>query len=381
MRNILIFLLSACVLSMAQTPDETRPASSNIMGAEYPRIHPDFRVSFRVTAPGAQKVQLMPGGADNGLGRGPIEMTKDDKGVWTVTTEPAVPGFHYYWFMVDGFAANDPGSESFYGWGRPCSGIEVPEKGTDFYEAKDVPHGEVRVRWYLSKVTGIWRRAYVYTPPDYDRSRSRYPVFYLQHGAGENETTWSKQGRANFILDNLIAEGKVRPMIVVMETGYATKAGATPAAGTARPPNAFEDVLIGDLIPMIDTTYRTLADRDHRAMAGLSMGGSQTLQITLGHLDKFAWIGSFSAPLRNFDVKTAYNGAFTDPASLNKRVRLLWIGAGTMEETMYKGALAMHQGLDQAGVKHVFVESKGTSHEFQTWRRALYDFASRLFRD
>jgi enterochelin esterase-like enzyme len=172
-------------------------------------------------------------------------------------------------------------------------------------------------------------------------------------------------------------------MMVVMETGYATKPRAAPVAaagGTPRIPNAFEEVLINDLIPMIDTTYRTLPDREDRAMAGLSMGGSQTLQITLSHLDKFAWIGSFSAPLRNFDAKTGYNGVFSDPVAFNKKVRLLWIGAGTMEASMYQGAQTRRQALDQAGVKNLFFESKGTSHEFHTWRRSLFDFVVRLFR-
>ena len=198
-----------------------------------------------------------------------------------------------------------------------------------------MPHGDVRVKWYRSKTTGAWRRAYVYTPADYDRQRdARYPVLYLQHGAGENETGWTKQGRANLILDNLIAAGKAKPMIVVMETGYATKPGATPVqgpTGAATIPNAFEEVVVKDLIPTIDGSFRTLANRDNRAMAGLSMGGGQTLQITSANLDLFAWIGSFSAPMRNFDPKTSMNGVLSDPAAFNKRVRLFWIGAGTGE--------------------------------------------------
>ena len=190
----------------------------------------------------------------------------------------------------------------------------------------------MRLRLYESKVTGAWRQAYVYTPPDYDvNAKTRYPVLYLQHGAGENATSWTKQGRAHLILDNLIAAGKAKPMIVVMDTGYATRPGATPvqgATGTPQIPNAFEDVVITDLIPMIDASYRTLADRDNRAMAGLSMGGGQTLQITSKNLGTFAWIGSFSAPLRNFDLKTSMNGVLTDPAAFNKKVRLFWIGSG-----------------------------------------------------
>src|SRR5579862_3067187 len=192
MKRFAAIAMLACA-AMAQAPDDSRPASTNIMGAEYPRIHSDLRVTFRVNAPMAQKVLVQPGGADNGLGAGPYEMVRDDKGVWTVTTPPAVPGFHYYWLMVDGFAANDPSSETFYGYGRESSGIEVPEKGVDFYDAKDVPHGEIHVKWYHSKVTGLWRRAYVYTPPGYDGERTRYPVLYLNHGSGENETTWPRQ--------------------------------------------------------------------------------------------------------------------------------------------------------------------------------------------
>ena len=364
--------------------DGARPAATNVLNAQYPRVHPDGRVTFRLTAPTAQKVQLQPGGADNGLGKGPIDMTKDEKGVWSVTTAPAVPGFHYYWFVVDGLNVNDPSSDTFFGYARQTSGVEVPEPGADFYEPRDVPHGDVRVKWYLSKVTGAWRRAYVYAPPDYDRNQQmRYPVLYLQHGAGENETGWTKQGRANLILDNLIAANKAAPMLVVMETGYATKVGAVPVQGpTGAPtmPNAFEEVLIKDLIPMIDAQYRTIADRASRAMAGLSMGAGQTLQITAAHLDTFAWVGAFSAPLRNFDVKTSFGGVFTDAAAYNKRVRLLWIGAGTGETTFIEAAGQLHKALDAAGIRHVMFESPGTAHEWQTWRRSLHDFAPRLFK-
>jgi enterochelin esterase-like enzyme len=387
MTRTFIFVLALATLAStaaAQSTDDSKPASSNVLNAQYPRVHADGRVSFRFTATAAQKVQLQPGGADNGLGKGPIDMTRDEKGVWTLTTPPAVPGFHYYWFLVDGVAVNDPGSESYFGWGRQTSGIEVPEKGADFYDARDVPHGEVRVRWYQSKTTGQWRRAYVYTPPDYDKSQqTRYPVLYLQHGAGENETGWTKQGRANLILDNLIAAGRARPMIVVMETGYATKVGAVPVTGpTGNPtmPNAFEEVLVNDLIPVIDGHYRTLATRENRAMAGLSMGGNQTLTITANRPDTFAWIGAFSAPVRNFDIKTSFNGVFTDAAAYNKRVRLLWIGAGSGETTFVEAASQLHKALETAGIKHVMYESAGTAHEWQTWRRSLHDFAPRLFK-
>jgi len=331
-------------------------------------------------------VQLQPGGDDNGLGRGPMDMNRADDGTWSITTPPAVPGFHYYWFLVDGVAMSDPASETYFGWGKECSAVEVPEDGADFYAAKEVPHGEVRIHWYFAQTTQAWRRAYVYTPAEYDRRpKARYPVLYLQHGAGEDERGWTNQGRANFILDNLIAGGKAKPMIVVMEQGYATGPGVTQPS-TAQPrgtgqPSLFEQVVLTDLIPTIDATYRTRSDREHRAMAGLSMGGGQTLQITLTHLDKFSWIGSFSAPLRGGqDLKTAYSGAFADAAAFNKKVRLLWLGAGSAEDRMRTAALAMHEGLEKAGIKNVFYESPGTAHEWQTWRRDLNEFAPLLFK-
>ena len=183
----LVAILLSCILP-ASAADDAKPASTNVANAQYPCIHPDRRIAFRLRAPAATKVQVQPGGADNGLGKGPFDMQRGEDGTWTVTTPPAVAGFHYYWLIVDGVAVNDPGSETFFGWGRQCSGIEVPEEGVDFYDTKDVPHGEVRALWYHSKITGQPRRAFVYTPPGYDRDpRQRYPVLYLQHGAGEDE--------------------------------------------------------------------------------------------------------------------------------------------------------------------------------------------------
>jgi enterochelin esterase-like enzyme len=379
MKLILSLVIMSCGFAGAQA-DDAKPASSNVPNAEYPRVHPDGKVTFRLKAPDAKKVQVQPGGGDNGLGKGPFDMERGGSGIWTVTTPPAAPGFHYYWLLVDGVAVNDPGSETYFGWGKQSSGVEVPEKGVDFYDAKDVPHGEVRALWYHSKVTGKARRAFVYTPPGYDAdTRQRYPVLYLQHGAGEDERGWTAQGRANFILDNLIAAKKAVPMIVVMDNGYAHRAGKAPRPFDFR---TFEEVLTGELIPKVDGTYRTLADRDHRALAGLSMGSMQALQIGLSHLDQFAYLGAFSRPpLGNFDVKTSYNGAFRDAAAFNKKVRLVWLGAGTAEKPFAAALESMHRALDQAGVKHVMYESHGTSHEWQTWRRSLHELAPRLFRD
>jgi pimeloyl-ACP methyl ester carboxylesterase len=306
-------------------PVDGMPASSNIRGSEYPRVHADLRVTFRIKAPDAQKVGF--GFFDSQ--RYPAK--KGEDGFWTATTEPQVPGFHYYRVFIDGAEVNDPSSETFYGYGKETSGIEIPEKGVDFYLPRNVAHGEVRERWYHSSTTQEWRRIFVYTPPGYDTDQgTRYPVLYLQHGAGEDERGWLNQGRVSFILDNLLAERKARPMIVVMEQGYARRPGEEPrpfalprpaAPGQTTPArpdftrtfSAFEEVMVKDLIPMIDATYRTIPDREHRAMAGLSMGGMQTFQITLKHLDLFAFIGGFSgagggfggAPLTRRPLTTA----------------------------------------------------------------------------
>jgi enterochelin esterase-like enzyme len=387
-------------LAFAQPADDSKPASTNVLNAQYPRVYPDGRATFRLAAPTAAKVQLA-----GAITASPVDLAKGEDGAWTVSIPPAVPGFHYYWFMVDGIQMNDPSSDTFFGYGRPTSGIEIPPS-EDFYFAKDVPHGQVRMTWYLSKTTGEWRRAMVYTPPEYDVSiRTRYPVLYLQHGAGEDETGWTKQGHANFILDNLIATKKAKPMIVVMDRGYAYKPGERPAAGRgAAPPAAgrgappaggrgpggmggngvlapstFESVIVDDLIPMIDRTFRTLSDRDHRAMAGLSMGSMQAMQITLRNLDKFSWIGLFSGAAVTADLDTGYNGVFKNAAEFNKRVHLLWMGAGTAETRLMDTLKASDDLLNQRSVKHVIFTSANTAHEWHTWRRDLNDFGPRLF--
>jgi enterochelin esterase-like enzyme len=388
---------------LARAEEQSSPAASNVPGALTPSIHPDRSITFTFKAPDAGSVQVAGG---DGLGLGPFPMTKGADGTWSVTTPPSVPGFHYYWLVLNGVSVNDPSSETYFGYGKETSGIEVPEAGAGYYAITDVPHGEVRAKWYLSKTTGEWRRAFVYTPPGYDKSPStRYPVLILQHGSGENETGWTRQGKAQFILDNLIAAGKARPMIVVMDRGYATRPGtqASMVGSNAWLQNlqvafsSFEEVILHDLIPMIDASYRTIPDREHRAMAGLSMGGMQTLFITLQHLDKFAYIGSFSGPIvprlnagnitadniqaETFDTKKAYGGAFADPSAFNKRVRLLWLGVGSAEPERFRvGISGAVEALRAAGVRVEYFESNGTAHEWQSWRRDLHDFAPRLFR-
>jgi enterochelin esterase-like enzyme len=366
-----------------KTPDESQPAATNIGNAAHPRIYPDLRLTFQLKAPDARKVAVV---GNFGLGKGgPWEMEKGEGGLWSVTTPPVIPGFHYYKFAVDGVEVNDPASDTFFGTGRPTSGIEIPEKGVDFYHPKDVPHGEVRSRWYKSRVTGQTRHIMVYTPAGYDTDvQKRYPVLYLQHGAGEDETGWSKQGHMNFILDNLIADGKAKPMIVVMEKGYATRAGDPVAPGGPGRGSAFEDVVLKDLIPLVDSTYRTIAQREQRAIAGLSMGAGQAMQIGLTHLDTFSAVGAFSGAGRNADLKTAYGGVFADPALFDKQVSLLYLHAGTasIDAGIHERAESLQKALQEAGIKNVvFRDAKGFAHEWQTWRYALHDFAPRLFQE
>ena len=386
--RLLVILFSFLACAFTQVP------TTNVLGSQSPRVLPDRRIEFTLKAPDAKSVQVAGG---DGLGKGPFAMTKSEDGYWRVTTPPAVPGFHYYWFVVDGVQMNDPGSQTYFGYGKETSGVEVPEDGADYYSIQKVPHGDVREHWYFSKTTEEWRRALVYTPAGYDKdAKARYPVLYLQHGAGEDETGWTRQGHANFILDNLIASGKAKPMIVVMDRGYAVRPGGklfvlgpnTTPQDIRTAFETFESVLIDDLIPAIDSAYRTLPDREHRAMAGLSMGGMQTLLIVPRHLDKFAYLGSLSGPVfpgfnaapTGFDPKTAFDGAFADPAVTNKKLNVLWLGVGTEEEGFYDGIKKAADALKASGVHLVFFESKGTAHEWQTWRRSLNDFAPRLFR-
>jgi enterochelin esterase family protein len=319
------------------------------------------------------------------------DMERGTNGVWSVTTPPQVPGFHYYWFILDGVNVCDPASETFFGVGRQCSGLEMPSKGEDFYEVKTVLHGEVRSKLCYSKITGAWRRCFVYTPPGYDTNPTeRYPVLYLQPGFGEDERGWGTQGRVNLILDNLIAAKKAKPMLVVMDNQFsALKSGeALLSFGGRRPGGGgrpdfgsygatFTQVMLGELIPAIESSYRALSSREHRAMAGLSMGGMQTFLTTLPHLEQFAYIGGFSPGLPQAEIDKIYK----DPEGFNKRVKLLWIGTGTVERDSNPNILRLHEALDKAGINHVYFESPGTAHEWLTWRRSLNDFAPRLFQD
>jgi enterochelin esterase-like enzyme len=378
-----ILIGGICLSQTNQTAavEDFKISSTTQSGKKYPQVNSEGRVRASIMAPQAQKVQLDIGGKR-------YDLTKDDKGVWTGVSDPQDEGFHYYQLNIDGAQVPDPGSLSFYGASRWGSGIEVPSKDQDFYALKDVPHGQVRENLYFSKITNTWRRCFVYTPPDYDKNKSvRYPVFYLQHGSGEDETGWPVQGKANLILDNLISEKKAVPMIIVMDKGYQTppQGGTAPARG-AGGMSAFEEVMIKEIIPMIDANYRTRADREHRAMAGLSMGANQTIQITMNNLDVFSHIGGFSGTSNYpstaaIDPATFQNGKFKDGTSLNKQIKLFWLGLGTKEPNPFPGSVkAFRNMLEKVGVKYVYYESQGTAHEWLTWRRDLYQFAPLLFR-
>ena len=364
MRCFAIALVLVSVFCAAQESGTFQPSTTNVWGAEYPRVDSTGRVEIRIKAPDATKVKL-------NFWSGPkLDMVKQPDGFWSVTTQPLVPGFHYYNVNIDGADVADPSTHAYFGGGRPASAVEVPEPGSTYYSIQDVPHGAVREVWYNSKVTGTWRHALVYLPPDYEKqTKIRYPVLYLQHGGGEDETGWVRQANANFILDNLIAAKTCKPLIVVMAYGYARRAGQALPDLTGKPfgspemlkamqdmASAFEDDMTQALIPFIDSTFRTLSDRDHRAMAGLSMGGMQTFQVTLNHLDLFSYIGGFSGAGgmlvlgdRKLDPTKDYNGVFADPVVFGKKVHLLWLGVGTNEpERMRAGLLRLHTSLDEA---------------------------------
>jgi enterochelin esterase-like enzyme len=399
----LLFIASGVFAQEPEFPAGTEPASTNIVSQDYPRIDADRKAYFRLRAPEAQSVVVSLGNT---------ALTKGEDGFWTGVTAPLDPGFHYYTLRINGVDVADPASESFFGANNVKSGIEVPEKGVDFYDVKKVPHGEVRSVWYYAESTGEHRHAYIYTPPGYDKNPDkRYPVLYLQHGMGEDRRAWSNQGRANFILDNLIAEGKAKPMIIVMEDGgiaagfgggrrQGPPPGARPAQGQAqgqRPApgqggqrpggggpggmasfwDGFGDVIIKDLIPMVDANYRTLTDRENRAIAGLSLGGTQTYGISQANLDKFANIGIFSAPFGFPGVETGYNGLLKKPEEFNKQVKVFYISMGSKEGA--NSGRGIHEQLDAAGINNVYYEAPGTAHEFQTWRKSLHGFAQLLF--
>jgi enterochelin esterase-like enzyme len=358
--------------------EDFKPSSVNQQGKQFPQVNSERRVRASISAPEALKVKLDIGGVK-------YDMIKDEKGVWTGESAPQDEGFHYYQLNIDGASVPDPGTKYFYGAGRWGSGIEIPAVDQEFYALKDVPHGLVSENTYFSKITNSFRRCFVYTPAGYEKdAKTRYPVLYLQHGSFEDETGWSSQGKAGLILNNLIASGKAVPMIIVMDNGYAYK----PQSGepNARPASAFEEVMINEIIPMIDAKFRTVADREHRAIAGLSMGANQTMRIIMNNLDKFASYGGFSGTSNypssdEIDPATFLDGKFKDGAAFNKQIKVFWLGLGTKEPNPFPGSVgAFRKMMDKQGIKYVYYESPNTAHEWLTWRRDLYQYAQLLFK-
>lgn len=380
--SLLLTIISIVGFSQqSQVIEDFKPSSVNQPGKQFPMVNSEGRVRVSIYAPGANKVQLDIGGVK-------YDLKKDVNGSWIGESAPQDEGFHYYQIWVDGVSMPDPGTILFYGAGRWGSGIEIPAHDQKIYALRDVPHGLVSEVLYFSKITQAWRRCYVYTPPGYDTNcNTRYPVLYLQHGSFEDETSWSRQGKANLILDNLIADKKAVPMIIVMDNGYAFKPKEPQVVtNPTRPAMVFEDVMIKELIPMIDKRFRTIPDREHRAIAGLSMGANQTMRILMNNLDYFSAYGGFSGTSNypstdEIDPLTFLDGKFSNGEEINKKIKVFFLSLGTKEPDPFPGSVsAFRRMLDKQGIKYVYYESPGTAHEWQTWRRSLYQFAQLIFK-
>jgi S-formylglutathione hydrolase FrmB len=362
--------------------EDFKPSSLNQPGQQYPQVNSQGYVRFHIVAPDARKVHMSLGLG----GQGGTDLVKGPDGVWTGTTSgPLDQGFHYYHLTVDGGTFNDPGTLNFFGSRRWESGIEIPAQDADFYAVKDVPHGRVQQILFASPSTGTTRRAFVYTPPGYEKDAgTRYPVLYLQHGWGEDETAWSNQGHANLIMDNLIASGAAKPFIIVMTYGMTNDITPGAPGGLASfDIKPFQTVLLNELIPYVDSHFRTRADARHRAMAGLSMGGFETKLIATSNPGKFAYIGLFSGGTYSLDDVKAVPG-FKD------KVKLVFVSFGSRE--LERGRVgppgappsdprANAEALKGVGYNSVFYVSPNTAHEFLSWRRSLHEFAPLLFRD
>ena len=344
-------------------------AETNVRNSKYPQLTADHRAIFRIQAPEAQKVQL-------DLGR-KYDMTRQENGIWQTVTDSLGEGFHYYSLLIDGVAVADPGSETFYGMGRMASGIEVPFEGGEYYALKDVPHGDIRMKRYYSEISRSWRRFFVYTPAGYDtRTDEKYPVLYLLHGGGEDERGWGTQGKTDLIMDNLIAAGKAKPMLVVMLDGNMPSAGFNSGAL-----KAFEAELTQAVIPFVEKNYRVRKEPDSRALAGLSMGGIQTLYAGLYHTDMFAHLGVFSSGWLPFYQKVAdeqYEFISKNKAAIDSQLRLLWIAMGGKEDIAYQNCQNMLKEFDTLKLKYTYSEYPG-GHTWPVWRNNLYHFAQLLF--
>jgi enterochelin esterase family protein len=362
-------ILTGCIC-VAQLPNPTapvedfKPTSTTQEGKKFPQVNSERRVRVSISAPLASKVQL-------DIGAVKYDLIKDENGVWTGESAPQDVGFHYYQLNIDGASVPDPGSLYFYGAGRWGSGVEIPSDDQDFFAVKKVPHGMLCETFYFSTTTNSNRHVYIYLPPDYDKNPTKkYPVLYLQHGMGENETGWGNQGHAALIMDNLIAEGKAKPFIIVMENSSVNFGTGGPRAMNLA--EQFEKILINDLIPYVEANYRALPNQANRALAGLSMGGMQTRLIVMAHPDKFSHIGMFSSGIFTpSDIK--------DIESFKKQVKLVFMSFGSREGGASKIGSAAEEW-NKMGIKGVSYISPETAHEWHSWRRSLYQFAQLLFK-
>lgn len=379
--NALILTLLSAPLAQGQSalPENTKVSETALFQRQWPRVDNESRAYFRIKAPNAQSVVV------NCCGNTP--MTKASDGYWYGTTPVLPVGFHFYNFVVDGVQVTDNNTYTYCGSYGRSSAIEIPEgeEGNYYRPQQDVPQGQVRILNYYSNYEKRYRQCYVYTPAEYETSpNKRYPVLYLQHGMCEDETGWAEQGHADHILSNMIASKQCVPMIVVMDNG---NCGINFSEWLRDDPNASRDafgatftpILLEDIIPAIDKEFRTISDREHRAMAGLSWGGHQTLETTLPNLDKFAYIGTFSGAMlpSGEALKTVHNGVFADSKKFNQQVKALFFGVGSEENFNIK---QISEDLTKMGIQNTFYLSEGTAHEWLTWRRCLKEFLPMLFK-
>ena len=375
MRKIafLMCVLCCCLTAGAQ---EFIVPPTNINAQGYPHVLPDNSVEFRIRSNedlSQMKVSLDPS----------CRFEKQQDGFWTARTKPLVPGFHYYWFNLGGMDVSDPASKSYFGCGRMTSAIDIPEAGCTFYDIKEVPHGKVSIATYYSKVRKAYATMYVYTPAGYSEGSKRYPVLYLQHGGGEDESGWTLQGKTNHILDNLIAEGKAKEMLVVMSNGNIT----VPGSGfgySIQGMRGFEEELTQVIVPFVDQNFRTIADRQHRALAGLSMGGGQSFFVGLQHTGLFSHIGVFSTGVfggiretRSFNAEESMPGLISQHEKYNQSLKLFYISVGTDDPRLSSTRKAVAD-MQQSGLK-IFFNTFPGDHEWQVWRKSLHDFAQKLF--
>lgn len=374
---LLVLFLSVVSIQWtnAQLIESSIPAPTNINQNRCPCIMPDNSVVFQVNATNATKLQI-------DLGK-KYDMEKNKDGIWTVRTEPIEPGFHYYFLIIDDVPVADPASQSFYGTGKMASAIDIPEAGVDFYDIKDVPQGALSSKYYYSEVTDSWRRLFVYTPPGYDKDlNKKYPVVYIQHGGGEDETGWATQGKADIIMNNLIGNDKAVPMILVIANG---NIGFGRGGYSSEGMTGFKKEMLENIVPFIDNHYRTLTNAKDRAICGLSMGGGQSFYVGLESLDHFGSVGTFSSGLfggigtsSTFDAEKEIPGLLSKSDQFNEKLDLFYIscGEGDFRISHTEKAVA---NMRAKGLEVEFNSFPG-DHEWQVWRKSLYDFAQRVFK-